>query len=285
MNKLFYALNLLSLCALSFGMELNTIPQDLKQAIINASSVDEAAQTFNQLVESGTIPPTIANTRWCINTLADKAKRLPPFPWSDPLFRCAQKLNPSLTREWLAHYLADPDQLEYAGSLLREAIESNDTQLGVFLLSSKSSDLANGSSKDIEYSFAYYSIIYNRDEILALLLDAGAHVEDYEQRSLWAPIHLAAWRSNCRALKLLMDHGANPNLPCREGQTPLFHLCRRIAEGSKILDHEYEFAFLLLDHGADSDIIPPLSASGTPHRITPVIADILKRYNEKKKIK
>jgi ankyrin repeat protein len=58
-------------------------------------------------------------------------------------------------------------------------------------------------------------------DVLALLLDAGAHLDVWSND--WSPIHLAAASGNGAAVELLIGAGADPNIPTR-GRNPLFPL-------------------------------------------------------------
>ena len=270
---------LLVYASFSFGMEEpHNIPPLIKQAIINAPSIDDAASVFNESIERNALAPTVANARWCIYTLADKAKNHAP----QTLFTIASKLNQKLASAWLAQYMLNPHQFATVRSTLQETIEANNPQLAAFLLSNKSRELSNSSSSNCYstaiYRFAYYSITYARNEILMRLLEAGSDITYLEGASTWAPIHIAAWRGNYGAIQLFINRGQNPDFLCREGKTALFHIC---TQGSLKKEH-LASAFLLIDHGANINIIP------TQHPKKKTIETnlnlILEEYYRKKRI-
>lgn len=266
---IFLYLNSMCLC-----MESDTVNPVIKQAIIEAPNISFGAGIFNEMVKLNHIAPTVANTRWCIHTLADK-----PDAYKDILL-VAQQINSVLACEWLAHYLLTGQQFAYARTRLKIAIETNNNSLASFLLSSKSSQLANSrSGEELNQNFAYYSANYDRAEILKYLIFAGANIHQHEEAPCaFAPIHIAAWRGYLKPLQVLLDAGIDPNFPCKHGYTALFHLC-----ASPIFEQKHlECAFLLLDHGAHTKIIPAQHLS-RDQAITH-LKMVTEQYNLKKRI-
>lgn len=274
LRKYFYV-SFLFLNALCSGMEeLPTIHPLIKNEIVNIPGIENAAYIFNEMVKLNHIAPTVANTRWCIHTLADKQGA------SKDIFKVAQKLDPNLTREWLAHYLLPHYQFNYARLRLQKAIEGNDISLATFLLSSKSTELANSDTTGFSpNSLAYHAAWYNCSEILQLLICSGSDLTRYAQTDYkFAPIHAAAWFGNYNSLQLILDSGLNPDFPCGHGKSALFHLCRQSLVEKKHL----ECAFLLLDHAANTDIIP--AQHWQRDDIIQNLKDILEQYSLRKKI-
>ncbi|MCX5923416.1 MAG: ankyrin repeat domain-containing protein [Candidatus Dependentiae bacterium] len=94
-----------------------------------------------------------------------------------------------------------------------------------------------------------------QSDLVKLLLDRGASVNQYSQKGSLLPLSAAFLRP--KNVKLLLEHGANPNLPLYDGTTvlmPVFWFfdfamqhekpIRTIENGKAIID-------LLLAHGAD----------------------------------
>jgi len=85
---------------------------------------------------------------------------------------------------------------------------------------------------------------------MKVLLELGADPNQYATRDVGYPLWLAAAGGNLDALRLLLDHGANPNL--RHGtKTPLV---------MAIIDSHLDCAELLLQRGADINLAAPISA-------------------------
>ena len=79
--------------------------------------------------------------------------------------------------------------------------------------------------------------------VVALLLAAGADPDDdADNPSRVRPVHAAAAARDVESLRLLLEAGADPNVPQQGGFTPL--------HAAAHADHE-EMARLLLEHGAD----------------------------------
>lgn len=82
----------------------------------------------------------------------------------------------------------------------------------------------------------------NHPEVVALLLDHGAVVNQAEFLSSGTPLHLAASRGHVEIVALLLNKGATVNTATKSGMTPL-HLAAR--KGNR------QIIEMLLNHGAD----------------------------------
>jgi ankyrin repeat protein len=76
----------------------------------------------------------------------------------------------------------------------------------------------------------------NESEIVRFLIHSHANLDHITQ-------------SQETALSILLQAGANVNIPNKHGQTPLWRMCRSLHKDSAEVC--YEFAELLIDHGAD----------------------------------
>jgi ankyrin repeat protein len=76
--------------------------------------------------------------------------------------------------------------------------------------------------------------------ICELLLQKGAAI-DGSSEPKGNPLAMAVTRKHPEIVKLLLDHGADPNMPDADGKTPIF----------AAVDHETEMLTLLLAKGAD----------------------------------
>lgn len=257
------------------GMELTTINPIIEQAIKEAPNVYIGAGIYNEMVKRNHVNPTVANTRWCVDILSNKLDA-----YKDK-FAAAQHIESSHSQKWLVDYLSVAFQFAHARNRLDQAIRKNDIPLASFLLSSKSPELSNSEihNDGWQISFAYLTAKYNRKEILQCLIDSGSDIKRYAQTdSRLAPIHIAAWHGNYECLQLLLESGVHPNFPCGLGKSPLYHLCRASCFGSEHL----KCAFLLLDHGAQNDIIPTNDL--LRYQIILNLKKILEHYYTRKKL-
>ncbi len=64
-----------------------------------------------------------------------------------------------------------------------------------------------------------------QQEVVALLIKAGADVNAYNNNDHWgtSPLHAAAHANQVAIAQLLIDHGADVNAQDKEGRTPMFH--------------------------------------------------------------
>lgn len=90
----------------------------------------------------------------------------------------------------------------------------------------------------------YRAAVLGREEVLALLLQAGADVNAVTDRGTH-PLHASAEHGNTKITDRLLDAGANVNVANEAGQTPLFFAVR--------FAHP-ELAELLLARGASTEV-------------------------------
>jgi ankyrin repeat protein len=78
-------------------------------------------------------------------------------------------------------------------------------------------------------------------EMVALLLDAGADVNIHNQNDHWGttPLHAAAHANQTAIARLLIAHGADVNALDAEGRTPLLHTTFHKAKAAAKLLEEH----------------------------------------------
>jgi ankyrin repeat protein len=93
-------------------------------------------------------------------------------------------------------------------------------------------------------------------EIAKLLLEHGAdpNIKDLHG---WTPLHDAAYWGNVEVARLLLQHGADPNVKGKRGETPLI-----LAISGDSQAHA-DVAKLLLEHGADPNVRDKLGNNST----------------------
>lgn len=95
---------------------------------------------------------------------------------------------------------------------------------------------------------AVHFAAYRHPELMQLLIDHGADVDalGYEGNYGWAPpLVLACWEGDAQVVRILLEAGANPNLPAVPGGSAL---------QSAINHYDDDKIQLLLQHGARHDI-------------------------------
>ena len=90
--------------------------------------------------------------------------------------------------------------------------------------------------------------------VLQVLLDRGAQVNVWDRSEEATPLLMAVFRLQPDSVRLLLAHGADPDVVGDEGETPI--LWAIAEENDAIVD-------LLLDHGLSDSINQPGSMEGT----------------------
>ena len=89
-----------------------------------------------------------------------------------------------------------------------------------------------------------YAVAFSSIETIELILNNGSPINVWSRDTHSVPLQFTIY--NQEKMKLLLDHGADPNIPDKEGIYPLH----------KAIDsQQVEAVELLLDHGADTSII------------------------------
>jgi ankyrin repeat protein len=110
--------------------------------------------------------------------------------------------------------------------------------------------IANGAEVDIKHTRGeteetalHYAAITGRTEAVKLLLEAGANINDKNDKGQTA-LHLAVDSADGDIVELLLSKGADINAKDKQGHTPLYFA----------VNHDYKVAELLINKGADSGI-------------------------------
>ena len=66
-----------------------------------------------------------------------------------------------------------------------------------------------------------FAVVYNKTDVIRLLLQNGADVNKRNRHGDFTPVHLAAWNNNTEAIAMLMKHGASINITGNRGEKPI----------------------------------------------------------------
>ncbi len=76
------------------------------------------------------------------------------------------------------------------------------------------------------YSLLHYASEYGFEDSLGFLLEEGADVQEVTDPARWTPLHFACLNGHARVVRLLCEHGADPNVLDGMQRTPM-HLAAR----------------------------------------------------------
>ncbi|KAF9630777.1 putative dil and ankyrin domain-containing protein [Lasiodiplodia theobromae] len=85
-----------------------------------------------------------------------------------------------------------------------------------------------------------YAACFGHEEVVAVLLDAGAHV-DIQDRNRWTPLMWAITNRHKAIAKLLLDKGAKPETASSSGRTAFDF----VAPGSELQDYLHESGYTI----------------------------------------
>lgn len=125
-----------------------------------------------------------------------------------------------------------------------------------------------------EYTI-YLAAEFGDAEFVRAALQRDRSQANHADAQWWRPITAAARRGDFEMVKLLLDHGADPNLP--EGGAPVGQ-----ALWLAVYLDQPEMVKLLLDHGANPNTSPESSGSAVMHaRRSPAVLALLLQYGAK----
>jgi hypothetical protein len=89
----------------------------------------------------------------------------------------------------------------------------------------------------------YYAASFGLTEVVKILLETEKDIDvnALGGRAISSPLHVAVYRNHIDVVKILLENGADPNLPNKEGESPLYWADANINE---------EMEELLTKHGA-----------------------------------
>lgn len=114
-------------------------------------------------------------------------------------------------------------------------------------------DPANQPSEKVTeggWTALHFSVNHGHPDQVKLLLAAGAPVDALTENSGVTPLYIATVSTaggeelKSEIIRLLLEHGASPNIAASDGRTPLHNVCNRGLQ---------ELAMLLLENGAEID--------------------------------
>ncbi|KAK3108544.1 hypothetical protein FSP39_010240 [Pinctada imbricata] len=78
----------------------------------------------------------------------------------------------------------------------------------------------DGSGPDVLNSQLYIACFWGMKDVVMQLLRKGVGANCQNKGTLWTPLHAAAFQEHGPIVMILLDHGANPEVPDAEGRTP-----------------------------------------------------------------
>ena len=132
-----------------------------------------------------------------------------------------------------------------------DAIRVKSPETARLLLEKAPNDLTRLSTKRIEL-LLQETVLQDDEEILRILLDRGLSTTMLREDDSRSLLHVAA-EGHPKTARVLLDLGADPNLRCSTGLTPLHYaaMCNSVYAAKC---NAVEVLQLLLDHGADHSI-------------------------------
>ncbi|XP_072022395.1 LOW QUALITY PROTEIN: uncharacterized protein [Amphiura filiformis] len=76
-----------------------------------------------------------------------------------------------------------------------------------------------GNTEDVIQSQLYIAAFWGFHNVVKSLSEQGANVNHQNQGTLWTPLHAAAFQEHGKVVMLLLEKGAQPELPDAEGRT------------------------------------------------------------------
>ena len=205
---------------------------------------------------------------------------------SEATFRNIKHLNPDKATILKAHFsevllvCTKKEQVEAVNVLLKLGanpnIRNNSGETPLHLAMSKHNKelvtllLSHGADPNLADNNGFTPLCCNTSshEITDLLATKGANVDHQTNQNGYYALHFAAKNGQVETLRVLLKHGANPNIRNNSGETPL-HLA--------MSKHNKELVTLLLSHGADPNLadnngFTPLCCNTSSHEITDLLA-------------
>ncbi|XP_033104104.1 serine/threonine-protein phosphatase 6 regulatory ankyrin repeat subunit B-like [Anneissia japonica] len=77
-----------------------------------------------------------------------------------------------------------------------------------------------GDDKAVKQSQLYIASFWGFHDVVKSLIDSGADVNKQNNGTLWTPLHAATFQEHGKVVMLLLERGAQAELPDAEGRTP-----------------------------------------------------------------
>ncbi|TSO37099.1 NF-kappa-B inhibitor beta [Bagarius yarrelli] len=135
----------------------------------------------------------------------------PPDPWSS--VRCGVILDGTET-ERLDSAIGD--------SINDDTVRSLSERIGTVILSESGPEVQDQRREEIFNTLSFISEDGDTCDIIKMLLEAGADVNQMDQGSGRSPLHWAVEYQSCSAVELLLRYGASVDQRSYSGHTPLY---------------------------------------------------------------
>ncbi|XP_038044361.1 26S proteasome non-ATPase regulatory subunit 10-like [Patiria miniata] len=96
------------------------------------------------------------------------------------------------------------------------AQKGNETLVEKFLSESVE---VHGDSENIRQSQLYIAAFWGFHDVIKTLIQAGADVNYQNKDTLWTPLHAAAFQEHGKIIMILLENGAKPEIPDKEGRS------------------------------------------------------------------
>ncbi|KAK7500700.1 hypothetical protein BaRGS_00007944 [Batillaria attramentaria] len=126
----------------------------------------------------------------------------------------AAEYEDSILKDLRAHLQAAKIPLENVSTLAKQG---DDKLVQQFLTENIQIE---GSGAEARQSQLYIGCFWGIRDVVRQLLEAGIEPNKQNRGSLWTPLHAAAFQEHGPVVLILLDHGAQPELPDSEGRTP-----------------------------------------------------------------
>lgn len=145
--------------------------------------------------------------------------------------------------------LSDSEKKETLQSLLNMAASNGDVSRVKRLLSGKARDFIDIDAPDSEGTPPLiYASCFGHEEVVLSLLDARASV-DNQDKNQWSALMWAMTNRHKGIAKLLLDHGASPEIKSSSGRTAFDF----VAPGSELSEYLHESGYAIGNAGVTDD--------------------------------
>jgi hypothetical protein len=145
--------------------------------------------------------------------------------------------------------LSDKEKKETLQSLLNMAASNGDVGRVIRIVNGKAKDFIDVDAPDGEGTPPLiYASCFGHEDVVAALLDAGAKV-DKQDRNQWSALMWAMTNRHKGIAKLLLDHGASPEIKSSSGRTAFDF----VSPGSELSEYLHESGYTIGNAGVTED--------------------------------